>query len=52
MAKALAEPSTQQSLNAQGVELATLTPAQFASLLQDDIAHWAKVVKASGATVD
>ena len=52
MTKTLAEPSTQQSLGAQGVELATLTPAQFASLLQDDIAHWAKIVKASGATVD
>jgi tripartite-type tricarboxylate transporter receptor subunit TctC len=37
---------------AKACELATLTPAQFASLLQDDIAHWAKVVKASGATVD
>ena len=52
MAKALADPSTQQQLTAQGVELATATPSQLATMLQDDMARWAKIVKASGATVD
>ena len=52
MAKALADPSTQQQLTAQGVELATATPSQFAAMLQDDMARWAKIVKASGATID
>lgn len=28
------------------------TPEQFAALLQEDIAKWARVVKSSGATVD
>jgi tripartite-type tricarboxylate transporter receptor subunit TctC len=52
MAKVLADPATQQQLTAQGVELATATPSQLATMLQDDMARWAKIVKASGATVD
>jgi len=37
----------------QGVEIAPkTTPEQFAALLQEDIAKWARVVKSSGATVD
>ena len=28
------------------------TPDQFAALLQDDLAKWARIVKASGAAVD
>lgn len=52
MAKVLAAPDTKASLTAQGVELASATPAQFATLLQDDIVRWSKIVKASGAKVD
>ena len=52
MTKALADDKTKELLVQQGVELATATPAQFATLLQEDIARWAKIVKASGATVD
>lgn len=52
MSKVLADTGTQQQLSAQGVELATATPAQLATLLNDDIARWARIVKASGATVD
>ena len=52
MAKALADPAAQKQLTAQGVELATATPTQLAAMLQDDMARWAKIVKASGATVD
>lgn len=52
MAKVLASPETRSSLVAQGVELAAVTPAQFAALLNEDIARWAAIVKASGARVD
>ena len=52
MAKVLAAADTRASLTAQGVELASATPAQFASLLQEDIVRWARIVKASGAKVD
>jgi tripartite-type tricarboxylate transporter receptor subunit TctC len=52
MMKVLAAPDTQQKLQAQGVELANATPAQFAAILQEDIARWARIVKESGATID
>ena len=29
-----------------------VTPEQFAALLSDDIAKWARIVKTSGASVD
>lgn len=52
MAKVLAAPETRSALAAQGVELANATPQQFATLLQEDMARWARIVKASGATID
>ncbi|MPZ47289.1 MAG: tripartite tricarboxylate transporter substrate binding protein, partial [Betaproteobacteria bacterium] len=35
-----------------GAEVDTNTPAEFAQLVRSEIARWAKVVKASGATVN
>lgn len=52
MKKVLASTDTQEKLQAQGVELANATPAQFAALLQEDITRWARIVKESGATID
>jgi len=52
MKKVLAATDTQEKLQAQGVELANATPAQFAALLQEDITRWARIVKESGATID
>ncbi len=52
MKKVLAAADTQEKLQAQGVELANATPAQFSALLQEDITRWAKIVKESGATID
>ena len=52
MGKVLAAEDTKASLTAQGVELASATPAQFAALLQEDIVRWGRIVKASGAKVD
>ena len=51
--KAMAAPDLREKLDQQGVEIAAPTsPEQFAKLLQDDIAKWARIVKASGAAVD
>ncbi|MDQ8001892.1 MAG: tripartite tricarboxylate transporter substrate binding protein [Bordetella sp.] len=51
--QALAAPDLRAKLDQQGVEIAPPTsPEQFARLLQDDLAKWARIVKASGATVD
>lgn len=57
MAKALASKDLRAKLEQQGVELAgtperPVTPEQFAALLADDIAKWARIVKSSGASVD
>lgn len=57
MAKALASNDLRAKLEQQGVELAgtpekPVTPEQFSTLLADDIAKWARIVKSSGAAVD
>jgi tripartite-type tricarboxylate transporter receptor subunit TctC len=57
MAKTLAAKDLRDKLEQQGVELAgtaekPVTPEQFASLLNEDIAKWARIVKTSGASVD
>ena len=57
MAKALVSRDLRDKLEQQGVEIAG-TPTQpvgsepFAKLLQEDLVKWARIVKASGATVD
>ena len=50
--KALGTPAVREKLEAQGVEIATSTPEELAAKLKTDLALWAQVVKASGATVD
>ena len=57
MNKTLASKDLRDKLEQQGVELAgfankPVTPEQFASLLNEDIAKWARIVKISGASVD
>ena len=52
MKRVLDAPDTRDKLVAQGVEMANATPAQLATLLNEDLARWAKIVKESGATVD
>ena len=57
MAKAMASKDLRDKLEQQGVEIAG-TPTQpvgsepFGKLLQEDLVKWARIVKASGATVD
>jgi len=51
--KALAAKDLRDKLDQHGVEIAApTTPDQFSKLLQDDLAKWARIVKASGAAVD
>ena len=51
-AKVLASPELQERLAGQGAEVSASTPEQLATLLKNDIERWAKIVKASGATID
>lgn len=57
MRQAMADKDMRDKLEAQGVELAgtpakPVTPDEFAALLKQDIAKWAQIVKASGATIN
>ena len=51
-AKALASPAVKEKLLAQGAVPGGIAPGEFALMIADEHAKWAKVVKASGAKVD
>lgn len=50
--KALADPAVKQQFAALGADPVSSTPAALADLIKSETAKWAKVVKASGASVD
>lgn len=50
--KALANPEVVERLAAQGAEVTPSTAEQFTSLIREDLARWAKIVKAAGARMD
>ncbi|WP_042886088.1 Bug family tripartite tricarboxylate transporter substrate binding protein [Cupriavidus necator] len=50
--KVLDDKAVQDKLKAQGAELPRATPQQLSAMLKSDMDKWAKIVKASGATVD
>ena len=50
--KALKDPGVKKAIEAEGGEVLGGTPEQFAARIRSDIASWATIVKASGATVD
>lgn len=50
--KAFSHPDTKKLLNEQGIETAPNTPEQFAAFIQAEVSKWAKVVKASGVSLD
>ena len=50
--KALKDPEFESRLRGMGLEIYGTTPDQFARLIRDDNAKWAKVIKATGARID
>ncbi|HEY1153822.1 MAG TPA: tripartite tricarboxylate transporter substrate-binding protein, partial [Pseudolabrys sp.] len=49
---ALADPNLRARLQTEGATPVGDTPAAFAAFVREDIARWAPIVKASGATVN
>jgi tripartite-type tricarboxylate transporter receptor subunit TctC len=49
---ALESPETRQRLTAQGVEVASSTPENFAVFLRSEYARWGKVIRAAGIQAD
>ena len=50
--KAAKSPETQQRLANAGIEVATSTPEQLGTMLRNDTAKWAQVVKKAGLTLE
>ena len=50
--KVLNTPEVKERVAAQGISVVTGTPDQLAALLKSELVKWAKVVKASGVTVE
>lgn len=50
--KALQSADLKKKLSDQGADVLGGTPEAFGSLIKSDLARWAPIVKASGATLD
>jgi tripartite-type tricarboxylate transporter receptor subunit TctC len=52
LVKILKQPEVQQRFAGEGGDISANTPGEFATFIRNEIAKWAKAVKASGAKVD
>ena len=52
MEKVMVRADVREKLIAQGLDLNPVPPAKLGALLKDELAKWAKIVKASGAQLD
>jgi tripartite-type tricarboxylate transporter receptor subunit TctC len=52
LVKAVRNPEVANKITAQGLDVMTTTPDQFAALMKEDAARLGKVVKESGAKAD
>jgi tripartite-type tricarboxylate transporter receptor subunit TctC len=52
IARAVAQPDMAERFVAQGIDLQSSTPEQFASLIKSELVKWRKVVRDAGARVD
>jgi tripartite-type tricarboxylate transporter receptor subunit TctC len=50
--KIIREPAMSKYLSDQGADPMTSTPAEYSTLIRDEVEKWGKVVKATGAQID
>lgn len=48
----LREPEFERRVEAFGMRIATTTPTELSLLIEQDVSHWAALVKSSGARAD
>ncbi len=52
MDKTMTKPDVREKLTAQGLDLAPVPPVKLSTLLKEELAKWARIVKVSGAQLD
>ena len=52
LVQVLAEPAVQEKLRAQYMEPVANTPAQFRSMVNDEVARWKPVIEKNSITLD
>ncbi len=52
MDKTMAKPEVREKLIAQGLDLSPVPTTKLSVFLKDELAKWAKIVKASSAQLD
>jgi tripartite-type tricarboxylate transporter receptor subunit TctC len=52
VSRILNAPEMKEKLSTQGADVLTMSPEQFGAFIKNEMARWAKVVKASGAKFD
>ena len=52
MSKVLSRPEVREMLTAQGLDLSPVPPTKLSSLLKEELAKWARIIKNSGAQLD
>ncbi len=52
LVKALQAPETKERLAAQGAEVVSSTPEEFAAFIQTEYEKWGKIIKAAGITIE
>jgi tripartite-type tricarboxylate transporter receptor subunit TctC len=52
LAQVLAQPDFREKLSAEAVELAPMSPAQFADYMRTDLARWTKLARARNINLD
>lgn len=50
--KVMSDPALRDKVQADGTEVVTNTPAEYRAFFKDEMARWARAVKAAGAKVD
>jgi tripartite-type tricarboxylate transporter receptor subunit TctC len=52
IAEGIAQPDMRERFVAQGIDLQSSTPEEFAALIRSELVKWRKVVREAGAKVD